>query len=281
MNQADKKNLQILACKVRMGIIESTHSAKAGHPGGSLSAADLFTYLYFQELKVDPKNPQWEDRDRFVLSKGHTAPGLYAALAHRGFFPVEDLITLRHTGSYLQGHPNMRTVPGVDMSTGSLGQGISAAVGMALSGKLQKKDFRVYTLLGDGEIQEGQVWEACMSAAHYKLDNLCVIVDNNGLQIDGDIAKVMSPYPIGEKLQAFGFHVQTIDAHDFDQIEAAMNAARTVKGQPSAIVMKSVKGKGVSYMENNAGWHGKAPNDAEFEIAMAELNAALAELEGQ
>ena len=281
MNQADKKNLQILACKVRMGIIESTHSAKAGHPGGSLSAADLFTYLYFQELKVDPKNPQWEDRDRFVLSKGHTAPGLYAALAHRGFFPVEDLITLRHTGSYLQGHPNMRTVPGVDMSTGSLGQGISAAVGMALSGKLQKKDFRVYTLLGDGEIQEGQVWEACMSAAHYKLDNLCVIVDNNGLQIDGDIAKVMSPYPIVEKLQAFSFHVQTIDAHDFDQIEAAMNAARTVKGQPSAIVMKSVKGKGVSNMENNAGWHGKAPNDAEFEIAMAELNAALAELEGQ
>ena len=281
MNQADKKNLQILACKVRMGIIESTHSAKAGHPGGSLSAADLFTYLYFQELKVDPKNPQWEDRDRFVLSKGHTAPGLYAALAHRCFFPVEDLITLRHTGSYLQGHPNMRTVPGVDMSTGSLGQGISAAVGMALSGKLQKKDFRVYTLLGDGEIQEGQVWEACMSAAHYKLDNLCVIVDNNGLQIDGDIAKVMSPYPIVEKLQAFGFHVQTIDAHDFDQIEAAMNAARTVKGQPSAIVMKSVKGKGVSYMEHNAGWHGKAPNDAEFEIAMAELNAALAELEGQ
>ena len=281
MNQADKKILQILACKVRMGIIESTHSAKAGHPGGSLSAADLFTYLYFQELKVDPKNPQWEDRDRFVLSKGHTAPGLYAALAHRGFFPVEDLITLRHTGSYLQGHPNMRTVPGVDMSTGSLGQGISAAVGMALSGKLQKKDFRVYTLLGDGEIQEGQVWEACMSAAHYKLDNLCVIVDNNGLQIDGDIAKVMSPYPIVEKLQAFGFHVQAIDAHDFDQIEAAMNAARTVKGQPSAIVMKSVKGKGVSYMENNAGWHGKAPNDAEFEIAMAELNAALAELEGQ
>ena len=281
MNQADKKNLQILACKVRMGIIESTHSAKAGHPGGSLSAADLFTYLYFQELKVDPKNPQWEDRDRFVLSKGHTAPGLYAALAHRGFFPVEELITLRHTGSYLQGHPNMRTVPGVDMSTGSLGQGISAAVGMALSGKLQKKDFRVYTLLGDGEIQEGQVWEACMSAAHYKLDNLCVIVDNNGLQIDGDIAKVMSPYPIVEKLQAFGFHVQAIDAHDFDQIKAAMNAARTVKGQPSAIVMKSVKGKGVSYMEHNAGWHGKAPNDAEFEIAMAELNAALAELEGQ
>jgi transketolase len=281
MNQADKKNLQILACKVRMGIIEGTHSAKAGHPGGSLSAADMFTYLYFKELNVDPKNPKWADRDRFVLSKGHTAPGLYTALALRGFFPVEDMITLRHTGSYLQGHPNMHTVPGVDMSTGSLGQGISAAAGMALSGKLQKKDFRVYTLLGDGEIQEGQVWEACMLASHYKLDNLCVIIDNNGLQIDGDIAKVMSPYPIVDKLQAFGFHVQTIDAHDFDQIEAALNTARTVKGQPTAIVMKSIKGKGVSYMENNAGWHGKAPNDAEFEIAMTELKAALAELEGK
>ena len=281
MNQADKKHLQILACKVRMGIIEGTHSAKAGHPGGSLSAADLFTYLYFQELNVDPNRPQWEDRDRFVLSKGHTAPGLYAALAHRGFFPVADLTTLRHLGSYLQGHPNMHTVPGVDMSTGSLGQGISVAAGMALSGKLQNKDFRVYTLLGDGEIQEGQVWEACMLASHYHLDNLCVIVDNNGLQIDGDIAQVMSPYPITEKLESFGFRVQTIDAHDFDQIEAALNTARTIKGQPSAIVMKSVKGKGVSYMENNAGWHGKAPNDAEFEIAMAELKAALAELEGK
>jgi transketolase len=241
----------------------------------------MFTYLYFKELNVDPKNPKWADRDRFVLSKGHTAPGLYTALALRGFFPVEDMITLRHTGSYLQGHPNMHTVPGVDMSTGSLGQGISAAAGMALSGKLQKKDFRVYTLLGDGEIQEGQVWEACMLASHYKLDNLCVIIDNNGLQIDGDIAKVMSPYPIVDKLQAFGFHVQTIDAHDFDQIEAALNTARTVKGQPTAIVMKSIKGKGVSYMENNAGWHGKAPNDAEFEIAMTELKAALAELEGK
>ena len=281
MNQADKKQLQILACKVRKGIIESVHSAKAGHPGGSLSAADLFTYLYFKEMNVDPQNPKWEDRDRFVLSKGHTAPGLYAALAHRGFFPVEDLITLRHTGSYLQGHPNMNSVPGVDMSTGSLGQGISVAAGMALAAKTQKKEHRVYTLLGDGEIQEGQVWEACMLAAHYKLDNLCVIVDNNGLQIDGDIAKVMSPYPIVEKLQAFGFHVQAIDAHDFDQIEQALNTARTVKGQPSAIVMKSVKGKGVSFMENNAGWHGKAPNDAEFEIAMTELCAALAELEGK
>ena len=281
MNLADKKDLQILACKVRMGIIEGTHSAKAGHPGGSLSSAELFTYLYFKEMRVDPKNPQWEDRDRFVLSKGHTAPGLYTALALRGFFPVEDMVTLRHLGSYLQGHPNMSTVPGVDMSTGSLGQGISVAAGMALSAKYQGKDFRVYTLLGDGEIQEGQVWEACMLAAHYKLDNLCVIVDNNGLQIDGDIAQVMSPYPITDKLEAFGFHVQAIDAHDFDQIEAALNTARTVKGRPCAIVMKSVKGKGVSFMENDAGWHGKAPNDAEFEIAMAELRAALAELEGK
>ena len=281
MNLADKKDLQILACKVRMGIIEGTHSAKAGHPGGSLSSAELFTYLYFKEMRVDPKNPQWEDRDRFVLSKGHTAPGLYTALALRGFFPVEDMVTLRHLGSYLQGHPNMSTVPGVDMSTGSLGQGLSVAAGMALSAKYQGKDFRVYTLLGDGEIQEGQVWEACMLAAHYKLDNLCVIVDNNGLQIDGDIAQVMSPYPITDKLEAFGFHVQAIDAHDFDQIEAALNTARTVKGRPCAIVMKSVKGKGVSFMENDAGWHGKAPNDAEFEIAMAELRAALAELEGK
>ena len=281
MNQSDKKSLEVLACKVRMGIIEGVYSAKAGHPGGSLSAADMFTYLYFKELRVDPKNPQWEDRDRFVLSKGHTAPGLYAALAHRGFFPVEDMPQLRHLGSYLQGHPNMRTVPGVDMSTGSLGQGISAAAGMALAGKYQKKDYRVYTLLGDGEIQEGQVWEACMLAAHYNLDNLCVIVDNNGLQIDGDIAKVMSPYPIVDKLESFGFHVLTIDAHDFDQIENALNTARTIQGKPTAIVMKSVKGKGVSYMENNAGWHGKAPNDAEFEIAMNELKAALAEMEGK
>ena len=281
MNQVEKHNLEVMACKVRMGLVEGVHSAKAGHPGGSLSAADLFTYLYFKEMNIDPTNPQWCDRDRFVLSKGHTAPGLYAALAHRGFFPVEDLLTLRHLGSYLQGHPNMRTVPGVDMSTGSLGQGISVAAGMALAGKYQNKDYRVYTLLGDGEIQEGQVWEACMLAAHYNLDNLCVIVDNNGLQIDGDIAKVMSPYPIVDKLQAFGFHVEAIDAHDFDQIENAMNIARTVKGKPTAIVMKSTKGKGVSFMENNAGWHGKAPNDAEFEIAMTELRAALAELEGK
>ena len=281
MNLTEKRALEILACKVRMGIIEGTHAAKCGHPGGSLSAADLFTYLYNKEMNIDPANPKWDDRDRFVLSKGHCAPGLYAALAHRGFFPVEDLLQLRKVGSYLQGHPNMSTVPGVDMSTGSLGQGISVAAGMALSAKLQKKPFRVYTLLGDGEIQEGQVWEACMLASHYKLDNLCVIVDNNGLQIDGDIAQVMSPYPIVQKLEAFGFHVQTIDAHDFDQIETALNTARTIKGQPSAIVMKSVKGKGVSFMENEAGWHGVAPNDAQYEQAMAELNEKLAELEGK
>ena len=276
----DKKQLQITACKVRMGILTGTHSAKAGHPGGSLSAADLFTYLYFQELNVDPANPKWEDRDRFVLSKGHAAPGLYAALAHRGFFPVEDLTTLRHIDSYLQGHPNMNSVPGVDMSTGSLGQGISCAVGMAMGLKHQGKSARVYTLLGDGEIQEGQVWEACMAASHYKLDNLVVIVDNNGLQIDGDVAKVMSPYPIADKLEAFGFHTIAIDGHDFDQMEQAFAEAKTVKGQPTAIVMKTVKGKGVSFMENNAGWHGKAPNDAEYAQAMDEMQAMLAGLEG-
>ena len=279
MTTEEKKQLQITACKVRMGVIEGTHGAKAGHPGGSLSAADVFTYLYFKELTVDPKNPRWDGRDRFVLSKGHTAPGLYAALAHRGFFPVEDLPTLRHIGSYLQGHPNMNTVPGVDMSTGSLGQGISCAAGMALGLKHQGSACRVYTLLGDGEIQEGQVWEACMFAAHYKLDNFVVIVDNNGLQIDGEVAKVMSPYPIDGKLQSFGFHVRTIDAHDFDQIEEAFLEARTVKGRPSAIILKSVKGKGVSYMENNASWHGKAPNDEEYRQAMDELSAALRELE--
>ena len=280
MTELEKKQLQVTACHVRMGIIDATHGAKAGHPGGSLSAADMFTYLYFKEMNVDPANQKGENRDRFVLSKGHTAPGLYSALAHRGFFPVEDLVTLRHIDSYLQGHPNMNTVPGVDMSTGSLGQGISCAVGMALGLKHQGKSQRVYTLLGDGEIQEGQVWEACMAAAHYDLDNLCVIVDNNGLQIDGDIADVMSPYPIVGKLEAFGFHVIAIDGHDFDAIEAALNEAKTVKGQPSAIVMKTVKGKNVSFMENNAGWHGKAPNDAEYAQAMAELKAQLAELEG-
>ena len=281
MTFQEKKQLSITACKLRMGIIESTHAAKCGHPGGSMSAAEMFTYLYFKELNVDPANPKWEGRDRFVLSKGHAAPGLYSALAHRGFFPVEDLLTLRKAGSYLQGHPNMNTVPGVDMSTGSLGQGISAACGMALGLKLKGSESRVYTLLGDGEIQEGQVWEACMFASHYSLDNLVVIVDNNGLQIDGDVAKVMSPYPIVDKLEAFGFHVAAIDGHNFDAIEAALNEAKTVKGKPSAIVMKTVKGKDVSFMENNAGWHGVAPNDAQYEQAMLELNAKLSELEGE
>ena len=280
MTPTEKQQLQIQACKVRMGIINAVHGAKAGHPGGSLSAADLFTYLYFKELNVDPANPKWEDRDRFVLSKGHTAPGLYSALAHRGFFPVEDLPTLRHIDSYLQGHPNMNTVPGVDMSTGSLGQGISCAVGMALGLKHQGKSARVYTLLGDGEIQEGQVWEACMAAAHYKLDNFVAIVDNNGLQIDGNVADVMSPYPIVDKLEAFGFEVTAIDGHDMEQIAAAFEKAKTVKGKPSAIVMKTTKGKCVSFMENQAGWHGKAPNDAEKEQAMNELKAILAGLEG-
>ena len=280
MNASEKLSLQKAACKIRMGIIEATHAAKCGHPGGSLSATEMFTYLYFKEMNIDPANPKWEDRDRFVLSKGHTAPGLYATLAHRGFFPVEDLLTLRKADSYLQGHPNMNTVPGVDMTTGSLGQGVSVATGMALAAKHTGKANRVYSLLGDGEIQEGQVWEACMAAAHYNLDNLCVIVDNNGLQIDGNIADVMSPYPIVGKLEAFGFHVIAIDGHDFDAIEAALNEAKTVKGQPSAIVMKTVKGKDVSYMENNAGWHGKAPNDAEYAQAMTELKALLAELEG-
>ena len=281
MTLSEKKQLQLTACKVRMGIIESTYAAKCGHPGGSLSAADMFTYLYFKELNVDPKNPKAEDRDRFVLSKGHTAPGLYSALAQRGFFPVEDLKTLRRIDSYLQGHPNMNMVPGVDMSTGSLGQGVSTAAGMALAAKHTGKTCRVYTLLGDGEIQEGQCWEAFMFAGHYKLDNFVAIIDNNGLQIDGNVADVMSPYPIVDKLQAFGFHVVAIDGHDFEQIEQALNTAKTVKGQPTAIVMKTVKGKGVSYMENNAGWHGKAPNDAEYEQAMSELKALYAELEAK
>ena len=281
MTLSEKKQLQLTACKVRMGIVTATHGAKAGHPGGSLSATEMFTYLYFKEMNIDPTNPKWEDRDRFVLSKGHTTPGLYSTLAQRGFFPVEDLPTFRHIDSYLQGHPNMNTVPGVDMSTGSLGQGISCAVGMALGLKHQGKSARVYTLLGDGEIQEGQVWEACMFAAHYKLDNMVVIVDNNGLQIDGNIADVMSPYPIVDKLLAFGFHTVAIDGHDFEAIEKALEEAKTVKGQPCAIVMSTTKGKGVSFMENNAGWHGKAPNDAEFEQAMGELNAIMAELEGK
>ena len=281
MTSSEKKQLQITACKVRMGVIESTYGAKAGHPGGSLSAAEVFTYLYFKEMNIDPKNPKWEDRDRFVLSKGHTAPGLYSALALRGFFPVEDLPKLRHIDSYLQGHPNMNTVPGVDMSTGSLGQGISVAVGMALAAKHTGKENRVYSLLGDGEIQEGQVWEACMAAAHYNLDNPCIIVDNNDLQIDGRVGDVMSPYPIVDKLESFGFKVSAIDGHDLDAIEEAFNKAKNTKGAPSAIVIKTVKGKGVSYMEDDAGWHGKAPNDAEYEQAMNELNAQLAELEAK
>ena len=279
MTKEEKKQLMATACKVRMGIVTGTHAAKAGHPGGSLSAADLFTYLYFKEMKVDPKNPKWEDRDRFVLSKGHTVPGLYAVLAQKGFFPEEDLVTLRQIGSHLQGHPNMNLTPGIDMSTGSLGQGVSAASGMALVAKHLGKDCRVYALLGDGEIQEGEVWEAFMFAHHYKLDNLCVIIDNNGLQIDGNIADVMSPYPIDEKLKAFGFAVQEIDGHDFDQMELAFAKARETKGVPTAILMKTTKGKGVSYMENAVGWHGKAPNDEEYKIAMDELTAQLAEVE--
>ena len=279
MTADETKRLMALACRVRMGVIEGTHAAKAGHPGGSLSAADLFTYLYFKEMNVDPENPQWADRDRFVLSKGHTAPGLYAALALRGFFPWEELKTLRQMDSRLQGHPNMNETPGVDMSTGSLGQGVSAAAGMALAAKHMGKSCRVYTLLGDGEIQEGQVWEAMMFAHHYKLDNLCVVIDNNGLQIDGSIADVMSPYPIPEKLRAFGFAVAEIDGHDFAAMEAAFTLARETKGVPFAIVMKTTKGKDVSYMENQAGWHGKAPNDEEYEQAMTELKARLAEVE--
>ena len=267
--------LQKTANEVRKGIVTAVHSAKAGHPGGSLSAADIFTYLYFEEMNIDPKNPKKEDRDRFVLSKGHTAPGLYSALAQRGYFPVEDLKTLRHLGSYLQGHPDMKHIPGVDMSSGSLGQGISAAAGMALSAKLSGDSYRVYTLLGDGEIQEGQVWEASMFAGHRKLDNLVVMVDNNGLQIDGKIVDVCSPYPIGDKFKAFNFHViENVDAHDFDAIRAAFEEAKATKGMPTAIIFKSVKGKGVSFMENNAGWHGKAPNDEEYETAMAELEKA-------
>ena len=267
--------LQKMAVEVRKGIVTGVHAAKAGHPGGSLSAADVFTYLYFEEMNIDPKNPKDPKRDRFVLSKGHTAPGLYSALAHRGFFPVEDLKTLRHIGSHLQGHPCLQHTPGIDMSSGSLGQGISVAVGMALSAKLSDESYRVYTLLGDGEIQEGQVWEAAMFAGARKLDNLCVIVDNNGLQIDGPVADVCSPYPIDKKFEAFNFHVINVaDGNDMNQLKAAFDEAKTVKGQPTAIVMKTVKGKGVSFMENKAGWHGKAPNDEEYEIAMADLEKA-------
>lgn len=267
----NKLELMKTANEVRKGIVTAVHSAKSGHPGGSLSAADIFTYLYFEEMNIDPKDPKKADRDRFVLSKGHTAPGLYSALANRGFFPVEDLKTLRHVGSYLQGHPDMKHIPGVDMSSGSLGQGISAAVGMALAAKLSGDDYRVYTLLGDGEIQEGQVWEASMLAAFRKLDNLVVIVDNNNLQIDGAIDEVNSPYPIDKKFEAFNFHVINIDGNDFDQIDAAFKEAKTVKGQPTAIIAKTVKGKGVSFMENQVSWHGSAPNDEQYEVAMKDL----------
>ena len=270
----NKLELMKTANEIRKWIVTALHSAKAGHPGGSLSATEIFTYLYFEEMNVDPKDPKKADRDRFVLSKGHTAPGLYSTLAQKGFFPKEDLVTLRHTGSYLQGHPDMKHIPGVDMSSGSLGQGISAAVGMAIAGKLDNADYRVYTLLGDGEIQEGQVWEASMLAAHRKLDNLVVIVDNNNLQIDGEITEVNSPYPIDKKFEAFNFHVINIDGNDFDQIDAAFKEAKTVKGQPTAIIAKTVKGKGVSFMENQVGWHGKAPNDEEYKIAMEELEKA-------
>lgn len=267
------ENLELakMANEIRKGIVTAVHSAKAGHPGGSLSAADIFTYLYFEELNIDPGNPDKPDRDRFVLSKGHTAPGLYSTLAHRGFFPVEDLVTLRKLGSYLQGHPSMQYIPGVDMSTGSLGQGISAAAGMALGGKLDNKDYRVYTLLGDGEIEEGQVWEAAMFAGFHKLDNLVVIVDNNGLQIDGPIDQVCSPYPIDKKFEAFNFHVINIDAHNFDEIRAAFNEAKETKGMPTAIIAHSLKGKGVSFMEGNVAWHGTAPNDEQYAVAMADL----------
>ena len=270
----NKLELQKVANEVRKGIITSVHAAKAGHPGGSLSAADIFTYLYFEEMNVDPKDPKKADRDRFVLSKGHTAPGLYSALAQKGYFPVEDLETLRHLGSYLQGHPDMKHIPGVDMSSGSLGQGISAAVGMAIAGKMDNADYRVYTLLGDGEIQEGQVWEASMMAGFRKLDNLVVIVDNNNLQIDGAIDEVCSPYPIDKKFEAFNFHVTNIDGNDFDQIDAAFKEAKATKGMPTAIIAHTVKGKGVSFMENQVGWHGTAPNDEQYAVAMEELEKA-------
>ena len=279
MNASELKQLKVNAAKVRLGIIEGVFAAKSGHPGGSLSAAEIFTYLYFKEMRIDPKDPKNPDRDRLVLSKGHCAPGLYSALAQRGYFSPEEMKSLRHIGSFLQGHPDMKGTPGVDMSSGSLGQGISAAVGMALAGKLDQKDYRVYTLLGDGEIEEGQVWEAAMFTAHKKLDNLCVIVDYNGLQIDGPVDEVGGPSPIDKKFEAFGFDVVTINGNDFEEIEKALDHAKTVKGKPCAIVAKTIKGKGVSYMENNVAWHGSAPNKEQYDIAMGELEAALKELE--
>ncbi|MCI5801829.1 MAG: transketolase [Oscillospiraceae bacterium] len=280
MDEHVKRNLKRKACQIRLGAVEGVFCAKAGHPGGALSIADLLAYLYFKEMRIDPENPKWEDRDRFVLSKGHACPSLYAALALRGYFSMDEMKTLRHPGAMLQGHPDMKHIPGVDMTTGSLGQGVSAACGMALSGKISEKDYRVYAVLGDGEIEEGQVWESAMFAAHYKLDNLCVIVDNNGLQIDGPVAEVCSPYPIPEKFAAFGFHVINIDGHDYDQIEAAMEEAKAVKGKPTAIIAKTVKGKDVSFMENNVNWHGAAPNAEQYEVAVKDLNAVLAGLEG-
>ena len=276
MEQSRNKELQKIAANVRIDIIEEVYHAASGHPGGSLSIADILTYLYFEKMNVDPKNPKMADRDRFVLSKGHTSPALYAVLAEKGFFPKEDLVTFRHNGSYLQGHPDMKGVPGVDMSSGSLGLGISSACGMALSAKYAKKDYRVYAVLGDGESEEGQVWEAAMFAAHYKLDNLCAILDFNGLQIDGPIAEVIGPAPFDEKFRAFGWNVIEIDAHDFDQIEAAFDAAEKCKGKPTLILAHSVKGKGVSYMENACAWHGSAPKTEQYEIAIAELKAQLA-----
>jgi transketolase len=272
------KELMITANKVRRGIIDAVHGAKCGHPGGSLGAADIFTFLYFEEMNIDPKEPAKKDRDRFVLSKGHNAPGLYSVLANRGYFPVEDLPTLRHLGSYLQGHPCMQETPGVDMSTGSLGQGISAAVGMALAGRMDNADYRVYTLLGDGESEEGQVWEAAMFAGHRKLDNLVVIVDNNGLQIDGPLEAVCSPNPLDKKFEAFNFHVINVDGNDFDSLRAAFKEARETKGMPTAIIAHTLKGKGVSYMEGSVDWHGKAPNDEEYAVAVKDLDAIDAEL---
>ncbi len=275
MDNSTKKSLQTAAAKIRLGILEEVFSASSGHPGGSLSIADILSYLFFKEMRIDPKNPEWADRDRFVLSKGHTAPALYAALANRGYFDVSELKGFRNAGSFLQGHPDMKHTPGVDMTTGSLGLGISAACGMALSGKISDKDYRVYAVLGDGETEEGQVWEAAMFAAHYKLDNLCIFVDFNGLQIDGPIVDVIDPTPIDKKFEAFNWNVVTIDAHNFDEIEAAVEAAKACKGKPTAIIAKSVKGKGVSFMENKVGWHGKAPNAEEYEQAVAEITASM------
>ncbi|MDD2956179.1 MAG: transketolase [Oscillospiraceae bacterium] len=281
MDEQLKRELKKKACRIRLGAVEGVFCAKAGHPGGALSMADILAYLYFKEMRVDPANPAWEDRDRFVLSKGHACPSLYAALALRGFFPMEEMKTLRHPGAMLQGHPDMKHIPGVDMTTGSLGQGVSAACGMALAGKISRKDYRVYAILGDGEIEEGQVWESAMFAAHNKLDNLCIFVDNNGLQIDGRVADVCSPYPIPEKFAAFGFHTITINGHDFDQIEAAVKDAKMTKGKPTAIIAKTIKGKDVSYMEDNVNWHGAAPNAEQYEIAVEDLKAVLAGLEDE